>query len=119
MKSIGLDPSQCEFSDDEDEKFYPILLSQPSITDEFPDPCKSIKCARDNTCQTTVFKRQIQLHSDFSHLEVGPEILALIPSELQNIQSLDVFKDKLKKIKFEQCPCNICRVYVDGVGYID
>ena len=50
---------------------------------------------------------------------LGPKIWALIPNELKNIQSLDVFKDKLKKIKFEQCPCNIWRVYVDEVGYID
>ena len=45
--------------------------------------------------------------------------MGLIPNELKNIQSLDVFKDKLKKIRFEKCPCDICRVYIDGVGYID
>ena len=46
---------------------------------------------------------------------LGPKIWALIPNELKNIQSLDVFKDKLKKIKFEQCRFNIC---IHGLGWL-
>ena len=46
---------------------------------------------------------------------LGPKIWALIPNELKKNKSLDVFKDGLKKIKLEQCPCNICRVYIDGI----
>ena len=41
---------------------------------------------------------------------LGPKIWAMIPN---------VFKEKLKDLTFEKCPCNTCREYVDGVGYID
>ena len=43
----------------------------------------------------------------------------MIPNELESIKSLSVPMEKLKDLTFEKCPCNICREYVDGVGYID
>ena len=54
-----------------------------------------------------------------SFRSLGPKIWAMIPNELKNIKSLSVFKEKLKDLTFDKCPCNICREYVDGVGYID
>ena len=49
---------------------------------------------------------------------LGSKIWSLIPTELKSIKSLSVFKEKIKDLTFEKCPCNICRQYVDGVGYI-
>ena len=54
-----------------------------------------------------------------SFRSLGPKIWAMIPNELKSIKSLSVFKEKLKDLTFEKCPCNICREYVDSVGYID
>ena len=50
---------------------------------------------------------------------LGPKIWALIPDELKNIKSLATFKDKLKKFEFENCPCKLCKEYIQGVGYIN
>ena len=50
---------------------------------------------------------------------LGPRIWLMIPNELESIKSLSVPMEKLKDLTFEKCPCNICREYVDGVGYID
>ena len=40
------------------------------------------------------------------------------PSKL-SFAGINFREEKLKDLTFEKCPCNICREYVDGVGYID
>ena len=42
---------------------------------------------------------------------LGPKIWALIQNQSKRIQSLNVFKDKLKEIEFVQSFCNICREF--------
>ena len=49
----------------------------------------------------------------------GPKIWTLIPNALKNINSLATFKDNLKKFEFENCPCKLCKEYLQGVGYIN
>ena len=62
-----------------------------------------------------IFQFLIQIHARLQILNFC--IVMLV--KFWYFQSLDVFKEKLKKTKFEQCPCNVCRVYIDGIGYID
>ena len=50
---------------------------------------------------------------------LGPKIWALIPDDLKNMNSLATFKDKLKEFEFENCPCKLCKEYIQGVGYIN
>ena len=42
-----------------------------------------------------------------------------LPEETKHAKSLAVFRQKVKSMTFDQCPCNLCREYVHGVGYID
>ena len=51
---------------------------------------------------------------------LGPKVWAIIPSELKNdTNSLNEFKNKIKTWKPDKCPCNLCKVYIAGVGYIE
>ena len=50
---------------------------------------------------------------------LGPKIWKLIPDELKELKSLELFKQKVKSLKFEDCPCKLCKNYIHGVGYID
>ena len=50
---------------------------------------------------------------------LGPKIWKLIPDELKELKSLELFKLKVKSLKFEKCPCKLCKNYIHGVGYID
>ena len=50
---------------------------------------------------------------------LGPKIWKLVPNELKKLTSLELFKKKVKCLKFEHCPCNLCKDYIYGVGYID
>ena len=50
---------------------------------------------------------------------LGPKIWKLVPDELKELKSLELFKQKVKSLKFEDCPCKLCKNYIHGVGYID
>ena len=52
-----------------------------------------------------------------SHL--SPKIWALIPSDIKEVDSLKLFKSKIKQWRPNKCPCKLCKTYVCGVGYID
>ena len=50
---------------------------------------------------------------------LGPKIWKLIPDELKELKSLELFKLKVKSLKFEKCPCKLCKNSIHGVGNID
>ena len=50
---------------------------------------------------------------------LGLKIWKLITDELKELKSLELFKLKVKSLKFEKCPCKLCKNYIHGVGYID
>ena len=50
---------------------------------------------------------------------MGPIIWGLVSEDMKNAKSIEIFKEEVKKLDFEKCPCKICKEYVQGVGYID
>ena len=66
--------------------------------------------------------RIIFVHSVYHSAELlsvlGPQIWDLVSLELKQLESLEVFKLKIKKwIPFE-CPCRLCRTYIQQVGFV-
>ena len=51
-----------------------------------------------------------------SHL--APKIWEIIPNEIKNSKTLSIFKMKIKTWIPNNCPCNICRIYVHNVGFV-
>ena len=49
---------------------------------------------------------------------LGPKVWDIIPSTLKNITSLETFKREIKKWIPSNCPCRICKSYIQGIGYI-
>ena len=50
---------------------------------------------------------------------LGPKLWKLLPSEYHNITSLGEFKsNKIKKWMPQNCPCRLCKRYVQHVGFI-
>ena len=49
---------------------------------------------------------------------LGAKIWQLLPEELKNASSLQVFKNKLKEWKPTSCPCRLCKTYIQHVGFI-
>ena len=54
-----------------------------------------------------------------SNMGQGPKIWALVPDNLKMIKSLKHFKFEIKKWIPVKCPCKLCKIYINGVGYID
>ena len=74
-----------------------------------------------NTRQNTQFLRE-KVNSTTYGLEsiriLGPKIWELLPQSMKLIDNINLFKDKIKRWKVEDCPCKLCKVYVQGVGYL-
>ena len=51
-----------------------------------------------------------------SYLE--PKISDIVPEEFKNKQSLNSFKESIKMWVPTNCPCRLCKVYLDGVGLV-
>ena len=49
---------------------------------------------------------------------LGPKIWKLVPLEIKNSTSLQIFKIKIKTWVPESCPCRLCKLYVQRVGFI-
>ena len=49
---------------------------------------------------------------------LGPKIWDVLPDDYETIQNSDTFKIKIKKWKPENCPCRLCKVYIDRVGFL-
>ena len=49
---------------------------------------------------------------------LGPKIWELVPEDAKQSVSLEVFKNKIKKWVPSRCPCRLCRVYLQNIGFI-
>jgi len=50
---------------------------------------------------------------------LGPLIWNSIPVEIKNLESLYLFESKIKLWTPTQCPCRLCKNYVNGVGFVN
>ena len=49
---------------------------------------------------------------------LGAKIWALVPENLKQSTSINIFKRGIKRWNPSNCPCRLCRVYVQNVGFI-
>ena len=42
----------------------------------------------------------------------------MLPDDCKDIENLSIFKNKVKKWKPENCPCRLCKIYINNVGFI-
>ena len=49
---------------------------------------------------------------------LGPKIWDMIPFELRNVDSLPLFKEKIKNWIPENCPCRLCKTYIPQLGFL-
>ena len=57
-------------------------------------------------------------HGSESISFLGPKIRNILPDRLKNTNSIEAFKMQIKKWKPENCPCRLCKVYVQNVGFV-
>ena len=49
---------------------------------------------------------------------VGSRIWTTMSNELKDSTSLNEFKSKIKTWKPENCPCKLCKIYLQKTGYL-
>ena len=49
---------------------------------------------------------------------LGPKIWESVPNDLKRKESVSSFKTAIKKWKPEQCPCRLCKTYLQNIGYL-
>ena len=49
---------------------------------------------------------------------LAPKIWDILPKDIKDSESLDIFKRKIKKWIPSECPCRLCKTYVPQVGFI-
>ena len=49
---------------------------------------------------------------------LGPKIWDILSKKLKNIDNLEHFKKEIKTWKPDNCPCRLCKVYNESVGFI-
>ena len=49
---------------------------------------------------------------------VGPRIWNSLPQEIKESTSLQIFKSKIKSWTPKNCPCKLCKNYMQHLGYL-
>ena len=57
-------------------------------------------------------------HGTESISYLGPKIWNILPEKLKNIEDLEHFKKEIKTWKPDNCPCRLCKVYIESVGFL-
>ena len=42
----------------------------------------------------------------------------MLPDDYKDIDNLNIVKNKVKKWKPENCPCMICKIYINNIGLV-
>ena len=57
-------------------------------------------------------------HGTESLAFLGPKIWDLVPDKIKTSENVNIFKNKTKKRIPDNCPCRLCRVYIQNIGFI-
>ena len=71
--------------------------------------------------QVSKFSRPIvktTYHGTESLSYLGPKIWDILPEKLRNMDNLESFKEEIKTWRPDNCPCRLCKVYIEGVEFL-
>ena len=46
------------------------------------------------------------------------KLWVLIPSEIKSTKSLNIFREKIKSLTTDKCPCRVCKTYIGNIAFI-
>ena len=70
-----------------------------------------------NNGQFTISSVRTLCHGSKSILFLGPKICNILLDRLKNANAIEAFKMQIKNWKHGNCPCPLCKVYVQNVGF--
>ena len=89
-------------------------LSPPFMKDIF---CEISRNTRSGTTFSRPSSNSVK-RGDRSLRSFGPLVWnTMLPDALKNCENLNLFKQSIKSWKPLNCPCELCKVYIEGLGY--
>ena len=49
---------------------------------------------------------------------LGPKTWELVPEDTKQSESPEIFKNNIKKWVPSTCPCKLCRIYLQNIGFL-
>ena len=80
---------------------------------------RSIPYELRNNANFTTYNVHTVTYGIESIRHLGPRIWNLVPKEIQELQDLKLFKQKIKSWIPSGCPCKLCKTYIMGIGYLE
>ena len=74
-----------------------------------------------NLRQVSEFSRPMvksAYHGTESISYLGPKLWDILPEKLKNVDNLEYFEKEIKTWKPDNCPCRLCKVYIESVGFL-
>ena len=87
----------------------------PKIMDFIFPLKKEIRYPNENIFYTKTVKTVSWGTESLSHL--GPKIWSIIPPNIKKLDKLSLFTKNIRLWKPSNCPCRICKVYIEGLGF--
>ena len=53
-----------------------------------------------------------------AYLLLSPKICEIVPCEIKNTKSLDIFKEKIKLWKTDKCPFRLCKRHIGNLELV-
>ena len=99
-------------------EIYKVLngLSPSILNDIFVPALYPYNFRRQNTLQRRRVKSVRYGTESLSFL--GPKIWDIIPQNIKQSKTVEIFKSKIKTWIPLECPCRLCKVYVQNLGFI-
>ena len=100
-------------------EFYKYLydLSAPIMQEVFTK--RQLKCNLRNCRVTLLPNPKTKKYYTDTIAYKAAQSWSTLPTRYKNLPSLDLFKSEMKNWHCSDFPCNICRIFADGVGFIN
>ena len=89
-----------------------------------PPIMESILKGRNNTCNVRNFQefeaeRKRTVYFGLETISYrSPQLWSLLPEHMRQLNSLDQFKRSVRQWVCNTCPCRLCKVYLQNVGFL-
>ena len=96
---------------------YLFVLSAPIMKEVFTK--RILKYNLRNCRQTLLPNPKTKQYSTDTVPYKASKLWHTLPTRYKNLPSLDLFISEIKSWHCSDCPCNICRIFADNVGFIN
>ena len=90
------------------------LITYISLNNQFTDVLNDKICFSVRFCDNSLLELKIR----FQVFSFAGKKIQRFSSELEQLEIVNAFKREIKKWKPVNCPCRLCRPYIQNVGFL-